>query len=190
MLQKPDSIKSSSDLKSRYSVFGSLVHFIWVAKFYKSSGFTGQIKCLQNILTQMQFPAQKAPRLQIIGKSNQWTGHSMLVTLLYHFCQAHHKVLFSFTLSTLNSVSIDVVASELPSYLISLMTITCKMAFQWCLASSRQSKTPSTKYRVKQVFQCCWMTLHTAEQQLEHRLTFWSCYAFISNHGTLFLLKK
>lgn len=83
----------------------------------------------------------------------------MLVTLLYHFCQAHHKVLFSFTLSTLNS--------EFPSYLMSLMTITCKMAFQWCLASSRQSKTPSTKYRVKQVFQCCWMTLHTVEQHLD-----------------------
>lgn len=122
-------------LKSRYSVFGSWACFIWVAKFCKGSGVIGQISCLQNILTQMGFPAQKASRLQIISKSNQWTGHSMLVTLPYHFCQAHNKVLFSFKLSTLNSVSIDLGDSEFPSYLIGLMTTTCKLAFCWCLAN-------------------------------------------------------
>lgn len=68
--------------KCRYSVFGSLVHFIWLAKVYKGFGIIGQIRCLQSILAQMQFPAQKAPRFRL--SANQTSGQ--VIPCLSHYC--------------------------------------------------------------------------------------------------------
>lgn len=114
------------------------------------SGVTGQIRCLQNILTQVQFTPQKGPRSQVIRISNQWTGHSIPVTL-----SAQHKAIFYFKLSTLNSVSIGLGDSEFPSCSVCLIAIYCRI---------------SNQHKVKQVSQYCCVPLRTAEQHLEHRL--------------------
>lgn len=132
------------------------------------SGVIGQIRCLQNILTQVQFPPQKGPRLQIIRISNQWTGHSMPVTL-----PAQHKVIFYFKLRTLNSVSMGLGDSEFPSCSVCLIAVYCRVTIFFCsVANIHQHPQGRVKHqnKVKHVSQYCCVPLHTAEQRLEHRL--------------------
>jgi len=102
----------------------------------------------------------------------------MLVTLSYLSCQAQHKVIFHFKLSTLNSVSTDLGDSEFPQLLGLLNNCILQDGFLVVPSKHPQGRAkyhpPNTELTE---FLSTVVCLHTQlNSALNTGWTFWSCY--------------